>query len=292
MVMQALTGVMSSTMSSTSSSSKSSTNPAPKTKRRLEAVDDDDQEEHTLRDLAYSDLWSPIRFAVPSTHPIEVEFSERRLEGDAEIVGWGRMGPCYRKTIQNRDVVVKLLAFCARKESRDDPDPGELREEMRHEFDVYRRLEALQGITIPRLMWYGELVEGAADAIATEYCGKSLEGEEFESVSLSDAQKTGVWRALKSLHDHGVLHGDAELKNFVWDGKRVHVLDFGFAQFEEEYGEAEWKRRLSEESEAVRRMLRWTEEVSSSSSCDFVASTTKHGTVTSGVKRKREEELV
>jgi len=39
---------------------------------------------------------------------------------------------------------------------------------------VYSFLDKLQGSVIPKLLWYGTLVNGAVDALVTDFCGRSL----------------------------------------------------------------------------------------------------------------------
>ena len=42
-----------------------------------------------------------------------------RLDGDAELIGCGRMGPVYRQTLQGRDAAVKLLIWTVQGEVDD-----------------------------------------------------------------------------------------------------------------------------------------------------------------------------
>ncbi|KAI9007777.1 hypothetical protein DFJ74DRAFT_374601 [Hyaloraphidium curvatum] len=208
---------------------------------------------YILRPLVWEDLWAPLRFAVPATHPSEVECTWSRLPGDAELLAQGRMGATYRQQLQGWDVVVKTLPYVLPREDLDEEllaAPTELREELRREELAYRRLEAIQGEFVPRLLWYGEIVERMADALAMEYVGHPVE---LVTPELAASAKY----ALKAVHKCGVLHGDIALRNLVVrvaDG-RVFFVDFGMAIFVDEIGEAEFGCRAAEELHVLRQLL-------------------------------------
>jgi hypothetical protein len=209
-------------------------------------------ESFALRPFSYADLWAPLRFAVPATHTIEEECSPERLDGDAELIGEGRMGPVYRQTLQGHDCAVKLAIYsCEVEIDHQRMYPTFLRDEMFHEKNVYGQLRDLQGKTIPRLLWYGDLVERMADALVTEYSGEAFPHNP------SAAQAQAAIAALHSLHDHGVSHGDVALKNFVCkrDSDQVMVLDFGFSDFREEFEESRWQKKVATEKQALREQL-------------------------------------
>jgi tRNA A-37 threonylcarbamoyl transferase component Bud32 len=206
-----------------------------------------------MQAFSYADLWAPHRFAVPATHSIEEECSLEYYEGDAVILGEGRMGTVYRKRMQGYDAVVKVLVFSTKRiVDHLYGYPVHLREELANEYRVYSHLVSLQGKTIPMLLWYGELIESLADALVTAYCGESLEERE-----LSHDQKQQAWIALKSLHEHGVLHGDVEVRNFACglDSSRVFILDFGFSKFRQDVSEEEWNATVAEEEKSLRQQL-------------------------------------
>ena len=218
------------------------------------------RDEPLIEPVCWADLWAPLRFAVPRTHPVEVECSEDHLEGDADLIAEGRVGPVYRQRLQGRDAVVKILAWSCPRESdlSDGVDPVKYRAEMEREADAYGRLRELQGASIPRLLWFGEIVANAADALVTEYAGAPL------PPIITSAQFDAAVQALEDVHRHGVLHGDVALRNFVCNGdgggedaKCVRVVDFGLAVFREEVddGDGAWARRAAEEMEQARRAL-------------------------------------
>ena len=204
-----------------------------------------------LSPLVWADLWSPIRFAVPATHSVEVECTQEHLEGDAELLAEGRMGCTYRQTLQGRDVVVKTLPFACKREVDGEYNiyPLQLREEMRHEFEVYQRLTSVQGVLVPRLLWYGEIVEGLADALVTEYSGESLD----DNSVLTEERALAAIRTLNGLHSQGVLHGDVALRNFVVLNDTVKAIDFGFARFRENV--LHWTRATQKEHDKLLQAL-------------------------------------
>lgn len=208
-----------------------------------------------LERLYWEDLWAPLRFAVPATHPVEVECTTAHLEGDATLLAVGRMGPTYRKTLQGRDVVVKVLAYCVPRDLDGEAGvmPTRLRGELQREVEAYDRLEDLWGVVVPHMLWFGSIVDDMADALATEYVGGPM------SRTVTPSLVESAIQALKAIHARGVLHGDAEVKNFCVrpeDG-RVFVVDLGMAKFREEFKtKAEWDARVRAEVEALRGELR------------------------------------
>jgi len=182
-----------------------------------------------------------------------MECCSEKLDGDADVLGDGRMGPVYRKMLGSYDVCLKLLAFCCKRGELDGERnvlPTTLREEMRNEVQVYQHLHKLQGLVVPRLLWYGELVPGMADAIATEYSGGAF------PYKPSADQKQGAIDALDMLHQNGILHGDVELKNFVCQGSKVFILDFGFSEWKDDMDDdAAWKARVAEEKLMLKKEL-------------------------------------
>jgi len=150
-------------------------------------------------------------------------------------------------------VVIKTLPFSCKREMLDnerDVYPTKLRLEMSHELKVYERLEKLQGIVIPKLLWYGEIVEGMADALATEYIGPTLSPD-----NLTPVLARAAVRALDTLHENGVLHGDVALKNFCARGSEVMIIDFGFAEYRQDISKTQWSSKVAKEKEELSKEL-------------------------------------
>ena len=204
-----------------------------------------------MQRLYWEDLWDPLRFAVPATHPVEVELTAAKLPGDAELLGEGRMGPTFRKTLHGRDVVVKTLPYVLEREELDCP-VVELRDELRREVEAYERLSALQGSRLPRLLWSGAIVEGMADAFATEFAGVPIEKANLGGRTAGVVAEDAV-AALRELHVRGVLHGDVAERNVIWNEQRecTVIIDLSFAKFQEEMSASEFQKRAEEE---VRKM--------------------------------------
>ena len=205
-----------------------------------------------LAPVFWEDLWAPLRLAIPATHSVALEHTSAHLPGDAELLAEGRMGSTYRQTLQGHDVVIKTLPYSCRRDVDDMRDvfPTMLRDEMRHELNVYQRLKKLQGTIIPKLLWYGEIVEGMADALATEYIGPALTADNLTPVLAKSAL-----HALETLHKHDVLHGDVVLRNFCIRGSDVMIIDFGFAKFRQDLPDVVWSSKVTKERELLLKEL-------------------------------------
>jgi RIO-like serine/threonine protein kinase len=117
---------------------------------------------------------------------------------------------------------------------------------------AYFKLRHLQGSLIPR--YYGEVSCGYMPAIImSEEAGKEL--LEFSMTKVETKQVlNAVKAAYEALAEAGVIHGDPELHNFLWDGKRLIVIDFNGAEFYtgekgEVYSDADYR-------EVERRLVR------------------------------------
>jgi hypothetical protein len=125
--------------------------------------------------IYYEDLWDPIRFAIPATHP-ELESTSAKLPGDADVISKGRTSTVYRKTIQGRDVVVKMLAI-AKHNFPAGTCVRQIRDELKHEAEVYEYLQRFQrddNSFMTQFLWYGKLVPGLADCLVVEYIRRIL----------------------------------------------------------------------------------------------------------------------
>jgi hypothetical protein len=96
------------------------------------------------------------------------------------------------------------------------------------EVDVYKRLESLQGITIPRFVARGSLGGGVLDVIVLENVGRPIGKEEFTK------RKSEIAKCLGDIHSLGVKHGDLRLPNILIDSKScVRIIDFGMSEIKE-----------------------------------------------------------
>jgi hypothetical protein len=225
-----------------------------------EAMETTSSGEHPMQRLYWEDLWDPLRFAVPATHPVEVELTTAKLPGDAQLLGRGRMGPTFRKTLQGRDVVVKTLPYVLEREELEGPVIA-LRDEMEREVEAYERLAELQGSRVPKLLWSGAIVEGMADALATEFAGVPVEEADLGGRAARVVEEDAV-AALRELHVRGVLHGDVADRNVLWNEERecAVLIDLGFAKFDEEMSASEFEERAEEEVRRMRKEIRLTLE--------------------------------
>ena len=212
------------------------------------------------RGLCYADLWASDRFANPPTVSLAREMTWRELDGDAEWLRWDSTGAVGLKTIDGFPIVVKYFAYGGSPafKSMSSQDIERRLERLRRERDTYDRLTSLQGDTVPAMVWSGDLLEGMVWAVATEYSGQPLD-KLAEAGSLAPHTANSARRALRRLHESGVLHGDVRLAQFVVDEHgRVRVLDFELARWREEeqdLSDEAWNELCAEENEALAKLL-------------------------------------
>jgi len=209
-----------------------------------------------LAPIAYADLF-PKRFATPAVLSPSQQWSSYPQEGDAKLIGSGRIGKSFRLFLKGYDgtmydSVVKVAFWAWTRGNRGE----EIKNELFQEYQAYLRLAELQGAVIPRLLWYGAITPGVADALITEYGGVVL----TEAITLSSAEdlKQQARRALSLLHDNGVLHRDIRVENILFDQvlRKVRFIDFGFAVFKDEIKDAEeWQKLKVEEEEELDLLL-------------------------------------
>lgn len=212
---------------------------------------------YPMEDLYWEDLFDPVRFAIPSVN-FALECSMEKLPEDAEIISTGRMGKAYRKTLQGFDCVVKVLFFLNRRDELDGERwvrPTKLRKEMAKEVSIYKHLRRHQGSLIPRLLWYGEIIEAQADAVVTEYCGRALDSD-IKDITLTEAKM--AQKALFKLHECGVLHGDIREQNYVVseDGSCVRIIDFGWSKTRMDFDSDEsWNENVKMERRRIQEVF-------------------------------------
>ncbi|KAG0082598.1 hypothetical protein BGZ93_002353 [Podila epicladia] len=109
---------------------------------------------------------------------------------------------------------------------------------MKHEIQVYRHLQPLQGVFIPRLH-IGGLADCLEFVLVTEYVGKTI-----EELKLTFEDGETIIKCLAALHGAGVLHGNIRPENIT----RLHgdngmyefrFIDFGFSKI----GAKRWEYR-------------------------------------------------
>ncbi|KKZ66964.1 hypothetical protein EMCG_07356 [[Emmonsia] crescens] len=111
------------------------------------------------------------------------------------------------------------------------------KDKLQHERKVYNQLRDLQGECIPVCLGVVKLEPKRPyyheEKIHTHILLQSWAGESIEKAgTLSPANKRStVCRALQAIHSRGILHGDAEPRNILWDQacERVRVVDFELA---------------------------------------------------------------
>jgi tRNA A-37 threonylcarbamoyl transferase component Bud32 len=104
----------------------------------------------------------------------------------------------------------------------------ELVQELKHEAEIFRVLESLQGKCIPRLCFEG-YIGGVLFALGMNYVGEDLSNCQITDANELEQQAVAV---LKQIHSLGVLHGDIRKQNIVISKrtKTVFFVDFGLSQ--------------------------------------------------------------
>ena len=155
--------------------------------------------------------------------------------GDFDVtneLGYGRCGTVYEAIFRCEKVALKIV---------DSWKYPKIEDEMMNEASIYIFLEELQGVTIPKLKGFG-YTAGGLFAIATEVAGSPVKLDD-----LSDEERNGAVKALASLHDHGVLHGDIRPDNVLvqYEHNKINVklIDLAFS------------RRISNKNEAKKEMI-------------------------------------
>ncbi|PGH36752.1 hypothetical protein GX50_00412 [[Emmonsia] crescens] len=135
------------------------------------------------------------------------------------------------------------------------------RHKLEHEMLIYNRLQDLQGEFVPVCLGVVQLVSGYPyyydEGIYTHMLFLSWAGEPVQKSTNSSHAKdilSLVSHALRSIHSKGVLHGDAELRNILWNPtcKRPMIVDFERAAIRHALsdvpGNSTGKRRRVEET--------------------------------------------
>ncbi|GET04664.1 kinase-like domain-containing protein [Rhizophagus clarus] len=137
------------------------------------------------------------------------------------ILGEGRSGKTLRCEYRGNTIALKSADL-----SKTLPD---VLKEMKKEVEIYKVLADVQGKCIPKLICYGYYCGGMSFVI-----GLSIVGTPLGDHTLTKQQKTKTLKALKKIHDHGVLHNDVREENIlVDDNGDVFLIDFGMASRED-----------------------------------------------------------
>ncbi|CAJ1951674.1 unnamed protein product [Cylindrotheca closterium] len=188
--------------------------------------------------------------------------------GNPRPIGSGRIGEAVRAKIGILDIACKLLCRSLWNEEYYNTRIGELK----HETQVYHILCHLQGTAIPRFLYVGSIVNasywviperGEIVAFATTYEGRSLEDmvapQHAQRFRLEPSVYNQAFADLEAVHDAGVVHGDLELRNLVFDGEKIKFIDFGNALLQSEYGSdiESFEKDKENDFKQLKSMLSW-----------------------------------
>ena len=108
---------------------------------------------------------------------------------------------------------------------------------LRHEARIYDRLRDIQGVHVPVSLGTVDLIlpyyfDGR---ICTRFLLLSYAGRPLNHIddSLDPGIITHIPEAFAAMHRRRVLHQDAELRNMLYDGKKVMIVDFERANIHE-----------------------------------------------------------
>ena len=101
------------------------------------------------------------------------------------------------------------------------------------ELEAYKSLQVLQGVHIPRLLFYGPLQDTCNPTLVLEHCGTSLDN--MPSLTPCELRKHGAAATitLRAMHSAGALHGDSADRNIVCDPvkNRMLLIDLELTSF-------------------------------------------------------------
>lgn len=92
------------------------------------------------------------------------------------------------------------------------------------ELGAYKSLQALQGIHIPRLLFYGPLQDTCDPTLVLEHCGTSLENMPALTPGELRKHRKAALTPLRAMHSAGALHGDLGDDNIVMDPLRNRMV--------------------------------------------------------------------
>ena len=224
---------------SKSKDSNSSNNQQQTSTRNKDSRDENWEKNISKRSLYYSkptdyaDVLNPVDLSILDFWPLGLQGD---WESELPLVGHGRIGNAYRKDVNGKDMVIKIVKHWSIPDGEDINewyDDMETRverrqEEMYFERNIYTKLSSIQGKYIPTFYFAGVMHPKYMSGFATSYEGTSLSKKIV--TELDDKLKRQAIYALGQIHKLGVLHNDVELRNIVFQGESIKFIDFGNAK--------------------------------------------------------------
>ncbi|RHZ79147.1 hypothetical protein Glove_151g129 [Diversispora epigaea] len=142
------------------------------------------------------------------------DFSDFKFKS---ILGIGRSGKTLLCKFRSDEIALKSADF--------SKTPSNILEEMKKEVEVYKNLADIQGKYIPKLVCYGYYGGGMSFVIGLNHVGTPLSHHK-----ITDQQISRACKALKAIHDHGILHNDIREENILVNNNGdIYLIDFGMA---------------------------------------------------------------
>ena len=116
------------------------------------------------------------------------------------------------------------------------------------ERKAYNKLKDLQGVHIPRLLFWGPLQDTSNPTLVLEHCGTPLDS--FEE--LTAPQRDAARIALSALHKKNYVHGYLSLRDMVWNAAQGRVVLIDLA---EAHPSSKYRREMRREWAELEALL-------------------------------------
>ncbi|RHZ85979.1 hypothetical protein Glove_57g125 [Diversispora epigaea] len=135
------------------------------------------------------------------------------------VLGHGRSGKTLLCKFRGDDIALKTADLYK--------TPAKILKEMQNEVKIYKDLEDIQGIYIPKLVCYGYYGGGWCYVLGTTLIGGTTLGD----TTIKEQQRVKALEALRAIHKHGILHNDIREDNILIgdNDNDVYLIDFGMS---------------------------------------------------------------
>jgi len=99
---------------------------------------------------------------------------------------------------------------------------------LKHETTILNYLYRKGCKNIPIIYWYG--INESFPTLVMSYFERQFTKELFSSSFFSD-----IISIIEKIHEYGIIHRDIKPSNFMFNDKKINLIDFGFATFYIDY---------------------------------------------------------